>query len=321
VAAAVAAVLQEAVAVVVVVAEAAVAAVANHWPRNDKLEKLGVGLGLREAYHTDVFQHRREIDFLEIVADHFFDTNPAAHSFLELLKTNFPLIPHGLALSLGSAEGLDASYLKQFAKVVEQVEPAWWSEHIAFTRAGGIDIGHLTPLPKTRQSLACLRRNIRQAQDVIQRPLILENITEMIRFPNDEFGEASFLGQIVDENDCGLLLDVTNLYTNSVNYKFDPLQVLWRLPADRIVQLHFVGGHWDDGYLIDSHSQSTPPEVWQLLEEVVKYAPVCGIILERDERLPPIDELLEELRKAREIGIRYDRFITTAKPAVQPTIG
>ncbi len=293
-------------------------AAVNHVTRNVQLAKLGVGLGLRDAYHTDVFRHRREIEFLEIVADHFFETNPSAHSLLSLLKNNFPLIPHGLSLSLGSAEGLDASYLRQFAKVVEHVEPAWWSEHIAFTRAGGIDIGHLTPLPKTRQSLACLRRNIRQAQDAIQRPLILENITETIRFPNDEFDEASFLGQIVDENDCGLLLDVTNLYTNSVNYRFDPLQVLWRLPADRIVQLHFVGGHWDDGYLVDSHSHTTPPEVWQLLEEVVKYSPLCGIILERDEQLPPIEVLLDELRKAREIAVRHGRFPTALQPANQP---
>jgi uncharacterized protein len=288
----------------VVVAEVAAANVT----RNSQLPKLGVGLGLRQAYFGDVFQHRSQIDFLEIVADHFFETHPRSDEYLELFKNHFPIIPHGLALSLGSVEGLDRDYLERLRRIVERVNPPWWSEHIAFTRAGGIDIGHLTPLPKSRQSLAVLRSNIRHAMDAIQKPLILENITETIRFPQDHLDEASFLGQILDENECGLLLDVTNLYTNSVNLRFDPVQVLRRLPPDRIVQLHFAGGHWDGDYLVDSHSQSTPNEVWQLLEEVVKYAPLCGIILERDERLPPIAELMDELRKARGIAVQHGRF-------------
>jgi uncharacterized protein (UPF0276 family) len=290
--------------VAVVVAEAAAANVT----RNDQLPKLGIGLGLRQAYFGDVFQHRSQIDFLEIVADHFFDTHPRADEYLELFKNHFPIIPHGLALSLGSVDGLDRDYLERLRRIVERVNPPWWSEHIAFTRAGGIDIGHLTPLPKSRQTLSVLRSNIRQAMDAIEKPLILENITETIRFPQDHLDEASFLGQILDENECGLLLDVTNLYTNSVNLRFDPLHVLSRLPSERIVQLHFAGGHWDDEYLVDSHSQSTPKEVWQLLEEVVQYAPLCGIILERDERLPPIAELIDELERARSIATKHGRF-------------
>jgi len=268
------------------------------WP---SLPELGVGLGYRETYHSDVFQQRRHIDFLEIVADHFFDMPPAQARQLSALSSTFRLIPHGLALSLGSAEGLNRPYLKHLKELVEQIDPPWWSEHIAFTKAGGIDIGHLTALPKTRETLDVLQRNIAEAKQSIAVPLILENITESIRYPGLQMDEAEFLGCILHENDCGLLLDVTNLYANSVNYRFDPLPVLWKLPKDRIVQLHIVGGHWENERFVDSHSSPVSPDIWQLVEEVLKHAQVKGIILERDERLPPIEQLTSELDHAREL--------------------
>ena len=273
------------------------------------LPVLGVGLGFREKYHADVFRYQKEIDFLEIVADHFYLPDPYKAKQLELLKTNFRLVPHGLALSLGSAEGLDSDYTERFLRIVDSVSPPWFSEHIAFTRAAGIDIGHLTPLPRTQESLDVLVRNIEALKSCVHArfssnasvPLILENITETLRFPGVQMDEASYLGELLHRSNCGLLLDITNLYINSVNYRFDPVAFLHKLPADRIVQLHYVGGHWEDGLLVDSHSSSTPEEVWQLMEEVCKYAPVKGILLERDEKLPPIEELVEELRRARGI--------------------
>jgi uncharacterized protein (UPF0276 family) len=283
--------------VVVADAEAAINTITN-------LPRLGVGFGFRDRYHTDVFVHRSSIDFLEITADHFFDASRAKREQLELLSRNFTLIPHGLSLSLGSAEGIDDVYLRQLADIVSAVSPPWWSEHIAFTHAGGIDIGHLTSLPRTKESLAVLGRNIRRAKAAIPMPLILENITESIRYPGDQIDEASFLGELLEENDCGLLLDVTNLYTNSVNYRFDPLPLLWRLPRERIVQLHFAGGHWQDETLIDSHSTPACEEVWSLLREVLAYADVRGIILERDEKLPPLTEILIEVNRAREMYLQ-----------------
>jgi uncharacterized protein (UPF0276 family) len=268
-------------------------------PVHEPLRSLGVGLGYRPVHRDEIFAHRRSIDFFEIVADHYFSASPPKLAELELLKSNFPLIPHGLALSIGSAEGIDQRYLKDFQRVVEAVQPEWCSDHIAFTRAGGIDIGHLTPLPKTSASLQVIRDNLNRVQDSVSTPLILENITESIRYPEDEYTDAEFLGRICDENNVGLLLDVTNLYINSVNYRFDPLEVVRRLPKDRIVQLHFVGGRLEDGRWIDSHDASTQEEIWQLLEAVLSVAPVKGVILERDEKIPPLDELIPEIDRAR----------------------
>ena len=289
-------------AVVAVVAEAVVAARQRKVTLGkSELPRLGVGLGYRDAVRTDVFRNANQIDFLEITADHFFDPKPESNELLKLLASRFPLIPHGLGLSLGSADGLDRGYLNMLKRVVETVQPAWWSEHISFCRVGGIDIGHLTALPKTKATLRCLKENIRVATSEIGAPLILENITQSIEYENDTFDEASFLGEVLNENNCGLLLDVTNLYINSINYRFDAVQVLNRLPRDRIVQLHFVGFDREGDLLKDGHSHSTNLEIWQLLEEVVRYAPVCGAILERDEQLPPFSDILTELANMREI--------------------
>jgi uncharacterized protein len=267
----------------------------------EPLPNLGVGLGYRSAFGSDLFTHRDSIDFLEVIADHYYDASPPRQAELTLLEHNFPLVPHGLTLSLGSAEGMDEVVLKHFARLVNAIDPPWCSDHIAFTRAGGIDMGHLTPLPKTRASLSVLHDNICRVQEVVRAPLILENITESLRFPDESYSDADFLCEVCSQNDVGLLLDVTNLYINSVNHGLDALDVLHRLPADRIVQLHFVGGHIEDGVWVDSHSSETPEEIWSLLEEVVKVAPVKGILLERDERIPPVAELVVELDRARSI--------------------
>ena len=265
------------------------------------LPKLGVGVGFREQFRADLFLHQAEIDFLEITADHYLDATALKLEELELLKQHFPLVPHGLNLSLGSAEGVDAKYLEKFAALVEKLEPAWFSEHICFTKSGGVDIGHLAPLAFTRESLAVLKRNIRRVKEFIKTPLILENITYMVRFPFSEMDEAEFISELIEETDCGLLLDVTNLYINSVNHGYDWRAFLEKLPLERIVQLHFVGSHRHGNLLIDGHAHRTEDEIWNVFREVCVKSNVKGAILERDENFPPFAEILEEVRMAKKI--------------------
>ncbi|MBH8577654.1 DUF692 domain-containing protein [Nostocaceae cyanobacterium CENA369] len=272
------------------------------------LPTLGVGLGFREPFKSDLFLNRQQVDFLEIVAEHYLDAPVQKQQELELLAAHFSIIPHAINLSLGSAEGLDTDYLGKLAALIKQLNPPWWSEHICFTKAGGVDIGHLSPLPYTKEAVEVLCRNIAEVRRWVDVPLILENITYMVTLPGAEMTEAQFLTEVVERADCGLLLDVTNLHTNAVNYGYDVRAFLAQLPKERIVQLHFVGGHWHDGILIDSHSQSTPLEVWELIDEVVDCASVKGIVLERDENLPPFGELAGELQKAREIGRSHGRW-------------
>lgn len=273
-----------------------------------ELPTLGVGLGFRPAFRGDLFLARERVDLLEVTADHYFDPSPEKSRELALLADHFPLIPHGLDLSLGGAEGLDPAYLDRLAGLVARLDPPWWSEHVAFTRAGGVPIGHLAPVPFATEALDVLAANIATARERIAAPLIVENITYPFAFPGAEMDEAAFLAALTNRAGCGLLLDVANLQANAANHGFDPIAFLDRLPLDRVVQLHFAGGHRREGRVVDSHSRPTPPEVWDLLDAVVARAPVKGIILERDEDLPPFGELLDELDRARAIGRAHGRW-------------
>lgn len=270
------------------------------------LPNLGVGIGFREQFCSELFLHQQEVDFLEIIADRYLDVLPQKEEELELLAAHFPIVPHGINLSVGSAEGLDRDYLSKLSKLIKKLNPPWWSEHICFTKAGGIDIGHLSPLPYTKEAVEVVCRNIDRIRLSIYRPIILENITYLVTIPGSEMTEAQFISEIAERNDCGLLLDVTNLYINSINHNYDISKFLSQLPLERVVQLHFVGGHWHDGLLIDSHSQTTPNEVWQLMAQIVAKTAVKGIVLERDENFPPFTQLAKELQKARSIGRRKE---------------
>lgn len=274
----------------------------------DRLPSLGSGLGYREPFRTDLFLRPGAVDFLEIVADHYLDASREKREELELLASQFPLVPHALDLSLGSAEGLDPDYLNHLAELVNQLDPPWWSEHLSLTRSGGVEIGHLSPLPFTREAIDTVCRNVEAARRRIRAPLILENITCPFFVPGAEMTEADFLAEVVERTGCGLLLDVTNLHINSVNHGYDPWHALERLPLERVVQLHFVGGHQEGGTWIDSHSHPAPPEIWALLEAVLAQSPVKGIILERDEALPPFAELEAEVARARTLGKKHGRW-------------
>lgn len=267
----------------------------------NQLPKLGVGVGFREPFRADLFLQRDEIDFLEITADHYFDANPKKLAELRLLNEHFPLIPHGLNLSLGSAEGVDESYLEKFAKLVEKLNPAWFSDHLCFTKSSGVNIGHLAPVPYTKEAVKVFVRNISRVKEAIKKPFILENITYNVRFPSSEMSEAEFITTVLRETDCGLLLDITNLYINSTNFGVDWRAVLDELPLERVVQLHFVGLHKHGKRLIDAHADKTNDEIWEVFREVCARCDVKGAILERDENFPPFSEILDEIKTARAI--------------------
>jgi uncharacterized protein (UPF0276 family) len=266
------------------------------------LPKLGVGIGFREPFRADVFLHRDKIDFLEVTADHYFDAAPKKLEELELLNSHFKLIPHGLNLSLGSAEGIDEEYLDKFARLIGYVQPAWFSDHICFTKSGGTQIGHLAPVPYTNEAAQVFVKNIARVKEKIKTPLILENITYTVRFPSSQMSESEFVRRILEETDCGLLLDVTNLYINAKNHNFCWRKFLDELPMERVVQLHFVGLHKQGEKLIDAHANKTDDEIWEVFREVCSRANVKGAILERDENFPPFSEILEEIEIARTLS-------------------
>lgn len=268
--------------------------------------KLGVGLGFRPQFKAEVFLNRSKIDFLEITSDHYIDATERKLRELELLAEHFPLIPHSLELSLGSAEGVDEEYLAKLSDVVAAAKPAWFSDHICFTRSDGVKIGHLAPVPFTEEALGVFVRNIERVRDRIDVPLILENITYNIEYPWSEMSETEFIRRLLGETDCGLLLDVANLYINSQNLGFDWRQYLDGLPLERVVQVHFVGEHSSGERLIDAHADNTSDAIWEVLREISARCDVKGAVLERDENFPVFVELLAELDQARDVLGRND---------------
>jgi len=266
----------------------------------DTLPFLGAGLGLRDELAPALVPHRDRIDFIEVIGEHFFDPTREARRRLSVLADRFPVVVHTIGLSLGSAEPPDTAYLDAVARVVRDTGAAWWSDHVSYTRAGGVDVGHLAPVPRTEEALAALARNAVIARERVPAPMLVENVAYLVD-PGGEMDEAEFVARALDATGCGLLLDLTNLHANAVNHVYDPFAWLARIPLDRVVQVHVTGGHWHGGVLVDSHSSATPDDVWSLLGWTAARAPVRAVLVERDERFPPVEELLDELDRARAI--------------------
>ncbi|MGD9543566.1 MAG: DUF692 domain-containing protein [Methylocystis sp.] len=260
---------------------------------------LGSGLGYRPQFRADLFAHREQIDFIEIIADHYLDASREKLDELKLLKAHFPLVAHGLDLSIGSAEGLDSRNLDKIAALIERIDPPWWSDHLCFTRAGGVSIGHLASLPYTQETIDVVARNVEAVRRRIRTPLILENITTVVRIPGGEMDEAEFLSRTLEATGCGWLCDVANMHVNASNFGGDLDATFERWPWDRLVQIHYAGGRERNGMLIDSHDAATSDAVWTLFDRIVARAPVKAVILERDENIPPFGELLDEAARAR----------------------
>ncbi|HEX9940727.1 MAG TPA: DUF692 domain-containing protein [Thermoanaerobaculia bacterium] len=261
---------------------------------------LGAGISYRPAWRWEVVRHRGSLGAIEFIPDDV--AGSAGLRDLLLLRDAVPVLLHGIGLSLGSAEGLDPARLAHMARVVDAVEPPWFSEHIAFTRAGGVEIGHLAPLPFTREAVAAVARNVAALKRAIPDvPVLVENIAYLFTLPGAEMTEAEFVRAVLEEADAFLLLDLENVHANSRNHGYDPIEYLESLPLERTVEVHLAGGILRDGEYADTHTQPVPEESWALLEWLAPRADLKAVIIERDDDLPPFAELLAEARRAGEI--------------------
>jgi hypothetical protein len=262
---------------------------------------LGSGLGYRRPIKTSILQNQEQIDFLEIVTEQFLNY-PAEMRELDEICDHFAVIPHGLGLSIGSAAPADPEYLRAIKNVSDATKSPYYSDHLAMTHAPGIEIGHLSPLWFTHEALEVTTLNVSRAQDVLEKPLVLENVTYMFELPSAQMTQAEFLTALVEETGCGVLLDVTNLYTNSVNHKFDPIEFLDNMPLDHIMQIHLAGGYWHDETLVDGHCAEVMEGTWSLLDALMQRTRIRGSILEQDAKFPDdFDTLLEQVNRARNI--------------------
>ncbi|MCA9798805.1 MAG: DUF692 domain-containing protein [Cyanobacteria bacterium HKST-UBA06] len=266
------------------------------------LPKLGIGLGLRRSLYTDTLQARQHIDWLEIVPENHMGRGGKAYDMIaEARDHGFPIISHGVALSIGSTDALDEGYIRALQDLFKVAQPAWFSDHLTFSSYDNIHFQDLIPMPFTYEAIDHVVAKIQQLQARFDIPFLIENASYYCAFGQPELSEAQFITEVLERANCGLMLDINNVFVNATNHGYDPVAFLKQLPLDRVVQLH-VAGHLERGNLIiDTHGEAIRDEVYDLLATALPMMDVHGILLERDQNFPPFDELLGELRQLRQI--------------------
>ncbi len=263
----------------------------------------GFGLGLRKEHHRDFLADVQPVDFVEIISENFMACGGRPLRTLEAVRERHPVAMHGVSMSLGSPEGLDPEYMAQLKALAHHIDPLWVSDHLCWTRVCGFATHDLLPLPYTQEALDTCIANIARAQDMLERPLLIENPSSYVTFAQSTMNEWQFLAALAQETGCYLLLDVNNVYVSSVNHGFDPHEFLSAIPADRVRQMHLAGhSQGPDGMLIDTHDAPVCPDVWGLYETAVRRFGPCATMIERDDAIPPLGELQVELDQARNMA-------------------
>lgn len=271
---------------------------------NTSIPVLGVGFGYRAQQHDDIIANRHAFDFLEAITDQFIFSDEERLQSLFAAAHGLPIVPHSLSMSVGTAATVDAGYMARNAEFVRKVNAPWFGDHLCFTKVPELDLGCLTPLWFTDEVADTAVRNIRAVQESVpERAFIVENITYVIPVgePGKQMTEAEFITTVLEKADCGLLLDLNNVYVNSRNLNSDPYDFLRSIPLERVVQIHIAGHEESEDLIIDTHEAPVSEEVWDLLRFIVKRSPVKGVLLERDGKFPPFSELVAELSYARQI--------------------
>ena len=265
----------------------------------------GFGLGLRTQHYADFLARKQPLDWLEIITDNYLIDGGKPLAVIDAIRRDYPVAMHGVAMSIGASQGVDVPYLQRVKALADRIEPLWVSDHLCWTGPGPEQLHDLYPLPYTDESARHVIAQIRRAQDVLGRRLVLENVSSYIRYRHDSASEWQFLAHIAQEADCLLLVDVNNIYVSSVNHGFDPLTYLHALPAHRVQQIH-LAGHSDNGdHIIDTHDHPVAAPVWALYAQACQRFGAVAAMIERDDHIPPLAELLDEMAIARRVAAEH----------------
>lgn len=260
----------------------------------------GFGLGLRPTHYADFLEGDVPVDFVEVISENYMVEGGKPLRVLEQVREKHPVILHGVSLSVGSAHGLDGQYLARLKALAERIEPLWVSDHLCWTRTSAHNSHDLLPLPLTSEALDLVCANIDTAQEALGRPMLFENPSSYLAFPEDEMPEWEFLSEMVRRTGCYLLLDVNNVYVSAHNHDFSAADYLAGLPLDRVRQVH-LAGHEKGEIIIDTHDRAVCDGVWDLYAQAIAQTGPVAVMIERDDAIPPLAELLGELGRARDI--------------------
>lgn len=265
---------------------------------------LGVGINYRSEISDDILANINNFDFIEVSTERFF--NGTLNEKLVKIIKNIAVVLHGLSLSIGTyGKFVSTNYLEKLSNALSVSDCKWFSEHIAVTNVDNIELRALMPIVFNEENIDSISRKVKQLMAVTEKPFLLENITYYYSMPNCKLKESRFISEIINRSDCGLLLDINNLYVNSINHGYDPYKYLNEIPLDRVVEVHLAGCDYMNNLLIDTHASSIKKEVLSLFEYVCKKTGVSGVVIERDDKLESFVDLMSEIEVVRKIFYKY----------------
>lgn len=268
---------------------------ANRW----NLPDLGFGIGLRTVHFPHILAEWPEMDWFEILSENFMDTGGRPAYVLDRVAERYPVVMHGVSMSVGSTDPVNFEYLKKLKALAKRTKARWISDHLCWTGVSGKNTHDLLPMPYTDESLRHVAARVKTIMDYLEQPVFLENPSSYLEFTNSTWTECEFLAQVAELSGCGILLDVNNVYVSAFNHGFDAGDYVDRIPADRIAQIH-LAGHTNKGtHILDTHSDHVVDEVWQLYRRVCQRAGGISTLIEWDEAVPSFDTVRAEAWKAK----------------------
>jgi len=270
-----------------------------------KYKSLGFGLGLRKEHYHAILDaptnQRPDIDWFEVLTENYLVKGGKPLYFLDQICERYPVVMHGVSMSIGSTDPIDINYLTQVKQLAKRTNAHWISDHLCFTGLDGVNAHDLLPLPYTDDTIKFVANKIKQAQDFLGRRILIENVSSYITYKQSGMTEWEFVTAIAEESDSLMLLDINNIFVSAFNHGFDPIEYLDGVPSERVQQHHLAGHTQYDDYIIDTHDHDVVDGVWKLYAEAVKRFDNVSTMIERDDKIPELPEVMQELQMARDI--------------------
>lgn len=264
-----------------------------------QLPKLGLGLGLRHVHFDHILSEKPKVDWFEIISENFMDSGGRPRSVIRKIAEHYPLVMHGVSLSIGSTDPLNMDYLARLKNLAQEIQPAWISDHLCWTGMLGLNTHDLLPVPMNAETLAHIAARVHTVQEFLGRPIVLENPSTYAQFLDSTMSEWEFLSALSKTTGCGLLLDVNNVYVSCFNHDLDPVEYIASLPHEKIVQMHIAGHQHCGTHIIDTHDHPVKKDVWELFRLAWKKTGGVSTLLEWDQHIPSFDEYHAEVLKAK----------------------
>ncbi len=278
------------------------------------LPYLGFGLGLRPDHYEAILATDPPVDWFELLSENYMVGGGKPLHYLDRIRANYPVVMHGVSLSIGSTDPLNADYLRDLKTLAARVEPAWISDHLCWTGVDRTNLHDLMPLPYTEEAIAHVVARVRQVQDYLGRRILLENVSSYVTYTHSALTEWQFVREVAERADCLLLLDINNVYVSGFNHGFDPLAYLDGIPRERVQQFHLAGHRNLDTHIIDTHDEPVIDAVWDLYAAACRRFGPISTMIERDDNIPPLEALLTELTHARAVAARADAPLAATAP-------